>query len=1196
MANTRGFEVVAELREAALKELLLAAWKSGGDASEEGVIPEKIDIPGPSFPGPLVFGPLNIKKGHVQIPQEQLDLKMDTGVNGFNIKLGTLVHIEIENPPIDSAKLFDITADATIRTPLGARNNNEIIADFTNLPANAVTIAITSGDPIAPLMANAVSEFVHKKYQDNTIPHVIDPIPVALPLGNIAMKCRVEFYDDANQAGKSIVVTQPNPAKVKVSIPCYLKFYEITGSYFGFSLLGPMGVNAIAEMEADYTNINNTITAKLSTAAVTLTNITPAAGVEGNNYTTNKNLAGLVGINVDDLITKGFTVGAVQALKNIGDIVVAIPTLQQIEAFAADVVKKELERRKQIQIWQVEEVDGTQTTINDVFPKALPDCIAICINNSGSGNPGALVNFIPANRDFGIGTSVAKVRNAFLSERDKRYPELKKGKPHTFSQKIEGKTVRLNRLDLQLKNGHIEINGDVTIVDAVAGSIDVDAGFSQKVKLKWDPSGSSPQEIKHELDGDPDVSMGAAAWILAALIGFLTLGVVGLIIGLIIVAVVESIASQIGGQVAKDESGKLSSLGAWPGTIDKIGNVKASFFNPVGISPDGLLFAGEMVITSKHALTSLDMARSNGPYITSGNQPIQFNGGAAKQTSQAKWQLGDGSQNMQRSPVHRYGKSGLYVANIQVKVNETGGVTTEHYTKVEVKNVPPKVWFEQFDLKINEGEKLDLTVNFTDDNWLDTHTVWFDFGDNTARKEATVMQSNEEPQASGKATVSHTWCDNGNFTVTAFVHDSAGGIGEAAVNVYVENVPPRIIAPRKICVLRNQPVQLEAIFADPGWCDTYVAQWETGDGYSKMATIKELRFTEFELGFASITHVYTCVGDYVAAVKVTDDDGGSDEKQILVSVTELKNADFENGYRWLVPNEKYMGEVKSGYKVANEWYPFMHPIRQYAANNIRGYDEAGTTEYLAPSAVGFDADEFIYRNGQRSQVVKLQSPGIAGIYQTVCANPGWDYEFNTYYHLPATTPDVVLWIGIDPLGGTLADSPDVIWIQANPTFEWLHAAVRVTAKANRITCFVGLMTKQAGANLFIDKTTLYMIQPIYARPKTKPIEKEDCCPVDNIDKHDFDRLKEKMKEGKNEEMVIKNGYAAQAPTVRFSQSNQAGSQAPSAIRLLTNNTPGIMLTLIEGATVIGGNVIKQTLKSGMGGLGSLLGGRKKDNG
>jgi hypothetical protein len=40
----------------------------------------------------------------------------------------------------------------------------------------------------------------------------------------------------------------------------------------------------------------------------------------------------------------------------------------------------------------------------------------------------------------------------------------------------------------------------------------------------------------------------------------------------------------------------------------------------------------------------------------------------------------------------------------------------------------------------------------------------------------------------------------------------------------------------------------------------------------------------------------------------------------------------------------------------------------------------------------------------------------------------------------------------------------------------------------------------------------------------------------------------------------------------------------------------MMTTLVAGATTLGGSIIKQALKTGMGGLGSFLGGGKKETG
>src|SRR5690606_21543817 len=117
---------------------------------------------------------------------------MDTGINGLRIKLGTIIHLEIQDPPVDAAKLFDLTADIFVRTPLGARNNNEIIADFTALPADAVTVNITSGNPITPIINESIEQYVHKKYADNTIPHEIDNIPIGFLV--YSMKCRIDFF------------------------------------------------------------------------------------------------------------------------------------------------------------------------------------------------------------------------------------------------------------------------------------------------------------------------------------------------------------------------------------------------------------------------------------------------------------------------------------------------------------------------------------------------------------------------------------------------------------------------------------------------------------------------------------------------------------------------------------------------------------------------------------------------------------------------------------------------------------------------------------------------------------------------------------------------------------------------------------------------------------------------------------------
>jgi len=552
MANTHGFDAIAELSVNALRELLKAAWKSGGDNSSNGVIPEYINIPGPTIPAPVTFGPYQVASGHIQIPQDQLDLAMDTGVNGVNIKLGTIINVEIANPPVDSAKFFDMTADIHVRTPIRITGDSfEIGADFTAMPADGVSVAITSGDPIGPIANSAIEEYVHKKYQDETIPHFIE-LPVPISFSVFTMNARIEFYDDLSNPSRKIIISKPDATHVKISIPTYIRFYNITGNYMGYELATPMAVNATTEMVAELMQTNDHIIAKTATALISLTNLSPAAGQEGSNYSTNKTMVSIAHNDLDSIIASNFSTTASIKLKAMGDISVFIPTLQQIQDFIAGKIKSELLFRKSIQVWKVYDPSGT-STVSDVTPKALSSVFAICINGGSTGDSSSVTNFLPGGRDFAIAVSGNKVQTEFNKERDNQYGTL----PTTLPEKIKDKTVKLNSLGLALEEGHLDVFGGVTVVDAIADSIDVDADFSQKVNLHWEDNPNGGQMLKHTLDGDPDVSMSTWAKIIIGIIGFLTLGIVGAIIAIIIVVVVEGIASEIGGTVARSESGKV---------------------------------------------------------------------------------------------------------------------------------------------------------------------------------------------------------------------------------------------------------------------------------------------------------------------------------------------------------------------------------------------------------------------------------------------------------------------------------------------------------------------------------------------------------------------------------------------------------------------------------------------------------------
>ena len=210
MANTRGFEVVAEVTPAMLVQVMQAAWKSGGDTGGGGVIPEYFDI----APGTAV-GPYTIQDGQVQIPQNELNLTMAPDVDGVDLKFGLHLQLHIQNPPVPSAALLTMTADCHAKAPVGTLPGTINVGILLQglSPAN-VTAALTSGDPVSANLDQYLADYVHQKYADDgaAFPHVVTQVhqPVTY-LGFTAyyVDVFVELFDDAADPAHLIEITRP---------------------------------------------------------------------------------------------------------------------------------------------------------------------------------------------------------------------------------------------------------------------------------------------------------------------------------------------------------------------------------------------------------------------------------------------------------------------------------------------------------------------------------------------------------------------------------------------------------------------------------------------------------------------------------------------------------------------------------------------------------------------------------------------------------------------------------------------------------------------------------------------------------------------------------------------------------------------------------------------------------------------------
>ena len=137
------------------------------------------------------------------------------------------------------------------------------------------------------------------------------------------------------------------------------------------------------------------------------------------------------------------------------------------------------------------------------------------------------------------------------------------------------------------------------------------------------------------------------------------------------------------------------------------------------------------------------------------------------------------------------------------------------------------------------------------------------------------------PSGDTGAAQSHTWMDNGTYTVAVRVTDDNGSIDIATLNLVVSNVPPIVDAGADQTVNEGDTVNLDpATFTDEGSTDTHIAMIAWGEGTTEPGAVTESEGT----GTVSGSHVYANAGTYTVTVTVTDNDGGIGSDTLTVKV------------------------------------------------------------------------------------------------------------------------------------------------------------------------------------------------------------------------------------------------------------------------------------------------------------------------
>ncbi|KAA3618949.1 MAG: PKD domain-containing protein [Calditrichaeota bacterium] len=253
------------------------------------------------------------------------------------------------------------------------------------------------------------------------------------------------------------------------------------------------------------------------------------------------------------------------------------------------------------------------------------------------------------------------------------------------------------------------------------------------------------------------------------------------------------------------------------------------------------------------ALGDPPVANAGGPYQKPEGEPVTFDASGSTSGSGGfteyawDWQ-GDGTfDDLTENATFVKTFTDNFTATAKLRVTDIDNRTAESTFSLQIINVKPAVTISAASTA-DEGDAVQFEAVISDPG-DDTHTVDWDFGDG---------------QTGSNATTTHSFIDEGNYTVSATVTDDDGGQSEKTFAISINNVAPVGNIGGPYTAVKDKAITLKGSASDPGSSDNLSFEWDlNNDGI-------------FERPGSQVSITYTALGTYPISMRVIDGDGGLD--------------------------------------------------------------------------------------------------------------------------------------------------------------------------------------------------------------------------------------------------------------------------------------------------------------------------------